>query len=428
VGASPLFGAVALRAVHEPPALREALVLALEAERDRTPDLPDLRRALALLYRADDRVADAWALIEDLPPPTDGSADPDFQMLRIELMASEVGPDAAAEALDALLSRPGTPDRLWFLASRFYVDQQRLDGARDAFEVLLSRRPGDTDLLLSLGLIALQQQDLPAAAGYLERLRARGTQGDTAAFYLGEVYQGLGRARDALASYAEVGEGPEFTAALARWADLMRETGDLAGARTRLDQLRGDRPELAIPLTLIEANVLVRGAAVAEAVALLDRALAEHPDDGQLRYTRALQRQQLGDLAGMEADLRHVLAAEPDHAAALNALGYTLADQTERLDEAYELIRRAYELEPDDPAVVDSLGWVHYRMGNLDEALHFLRAAHARFPDPEVVAHLGEVLWVAGERRAARRLLRDALERAPDSVVLRRVVDDLLGS
>lgn len=428
-GGRPLFGSVALRAAHAPQAQRTALVAALEAERARTPDLPDLRRALALLYREADRGAEAWALLRDLPPPVSATRpEPDFQMLRIELMAEQEGPDAAAEALDVLLSRPGTPDRLWFLASRFYLDHQRLDGARQAFEVLLSRRPGDTDLLFSLGLIALQQDDPAGALEHLEGLRDRGEHRNTAAFYLGQAYQSLGRTRDALAAYGAVDDGPEFTAALARWADLMRETGALGAARERLATLRATRPGAWVPLTLVEADVLVRAGRGAEAVAVLDGALAERPDDPELLYSRALQLQSLGDFAGMERDLRRILGRHGDHAQALNALGYTLADRGERLDEAYELVRRAYALEPDDPAVIDSMGWVHYRLGNLDEALRFLRAAHARYPDHEVTAHLGEVLWVAGQRREARRLLREALAQTPDSPALRRVVADLLGS
>ncbi|MNZ64834.1 bacteriophage N4 receptor, outer membrane subunit [compost metagenome] len=134
-----------------------------------------------------------------------------------------------------------------------------------------------------------------------------------------------------------------------------------------------------------------------------------------------------GDLAGLERDLRFIIEREPDNAMALNALGYTLADRTTRYAEARELITRAYELNPDDPAILDSLGWVNYRMGNLAEAEQLLRQALERMPDHEVAAHLGEVLWVSGQQDAARKVWRQALADTPDSSVLQETLKRLTG-
>ncbi|EGH25437.1 TPR domain-containing protein, partial [Pseudomonas amygdali pv. mori str. 301020] len=134
------------------------------------------------------------------------------------------------------------------------------------------------------------------------------------------------------------------------------------------------------------------------------------------------------DLAQMEKDLRSIIKREPENAMALNALGYTLSDRTTRYAEARELIEKAHQISPDDPAVLDSLGWVNYRMGNLDAAERYLRQALERFPDHEVAAHLGEVLWAKGEQREARKVWAKALEQQPDSTVLRSTLRRLTGS
>ncbi|HEY6609878.1 MAG TPA: tetratricopeptide repeat protein, partial [Pseudomonas sp.] len=156
-------------------------------------------------------------------------------------------------------------------------------------------------------------------------------------------------------------------------------------------------------------------------------ALEQFPEDLNLIYTRAMLAEKRGNLAGLEQDLRFIIEREPDNAMALNALGYTLADRTTRYDEAHELITRAYELNPDDPAILDSLGWVNYRMGNLPEAEKLLRQALERMPDHEVAAHLGEVLWASGQQDAARKVWRQALADTPDSSVLQETLKRLTG-
>ena len=134
------------------------------------------------------------------------------------------------------------------------------------------------------------------------------------------------------------------------------------------------------------------------------------------------------DLAQMEQDLRLIIQREPDNAMALNALGYTLADRTTRYSEARDLIQKAHSLNPDDPAILDSLGWVNYRLGNLSEAETYLRKALERFPDHEVAAHLGEVLWAQGKQSEARKVWATALQSQPDSAVLRDTMLRLTGS
>ncbi len=153
-----------------------------------------------------------------------------------------------------------------------------------------------------------------------------------------------------------------------------------------------------------------------------DAALGEYPQNSDLLYARAMLAEKLDMLDVLEQDLREILSKEPNNADALNALGYTLADRTDRHEEALELIKRAYELRPNDHYVVDSMGWVMYRLGRYDEALKFLRRALELKNDPEVAAHLGEVLWVMGDKKAAREIWNTALESTPDDKRLLDVI------
>ncbi len=128
----------------------------------------------------------------------------------------------------------------------------------------------------------------------------------------------------------------------------------------------------------------------------------------------------------MEADLRYILNEQPDHTAALNALGYTFADRNQHLDEALELIQKAYDLAPNDPAIIDSLAWVKYRLGDTETALTLLRQAYSAYKDQEIAAHLGEVLWITGQKKEARDIWQEALENNPDSPAIQKVMDRFL--
>jgi tetratricopeptide (TPR) repeat protein len=169
---------------------------------------------------------------------------------------------------------------------------------------------------------------------------------------------------------------------------------------------------------LMEAELLLQNQRLDEGMALLQEALSTHPEQPNLLYLRSLVSEKLGRFELMEADLRIIIAQDPDNAVALNALGYVLANRGEQLTEARELIQRALAAKPDDPAILDSLGWVEYRLGNLDQAQKLLQRAYEKFPDPEVAAHLGEVLWMRGLRQQAKTVWQQSLEQHPDSAPL----------
>jgi tetratricopeptide (TPR) repeat protein len=252
-------------------------------------------------------------------------------------------------------------------------------------------------------------------------------------YLLGQIAEMIDRREEALAWYRGITTDDEhwFDAhmrASVVLGDLGR-TDDAIGQLHRLAELSaGDRLQQR-NVWLLEADLLARAKRSREAFAVYDRALAALPDDARLLYSRALFAVEQGDVAAGERDLRRVLALSPDDAEAMNALGYTLADSSQpgdpRLAEALQLIQRALQLKPDEAAIIDSMGWVRYRMGDLEASLKELRRAHAKQPDAEIAAHLGEVLWVKGERAEAQKVWDEARRKDPDNRILLEAISRL---
>jgi tetratricopeptide (TPR) repeat protein len=186
--------------------------------------------------------------------------------------------------------------------------------------------------------------------------------------------------------------------------------------------MQEQNPTLTSRIILVEGELLVNAQRLDDAMTLYDQALQKEPENNELLYARALLAEKLGKIDILERDLRDILKREPDNALALNALGYTLADRSLRLDEALELIKHALTQLPNDPAVLDSMGWVQFRLGHHSEALKYLRQAYELNDDAEISAHLIEVLWASGDKAAARKLGQQAIKADPDNKALKGVL------
>jgi Flp pilus assembly protein TadD len=223
-----------------------------------------------------------------------------------------------------------------------------------------------------------------------------------------------------------VTSGEQALAAAIRRAELMAQLGDREAARQVLAELRLQPGNPAIEESwLAEARILRQAGELDEAFRVLETAVAEMPQSVPILYTRALLAAEQGWVDVAEQDLRLVIARQPENAAALNALGYTLADQTERYDEAEALIRQAYILQPQEPSIIDSMGWIAYRQGRIAEAADFLRRAWKLDQNPEIAAHLGEVLWVSGKQEEAVSIWRKAQGIDSDNPVLLETLERL---
>ena len=293
-----------------------------------------------------------------------------------------------------------------------------LTEAERQFTILLEQEPEDPDLLFSLALIQRERANLDGARSKLERLLELNLRTDEAQYYLGKTAEDQDRRDDALTHYMQVKPGRDFSAATDRIARLLLSSGRSAELGAWFDHLRLSYPQLSERLFAMEADQFIGGKHLAVAMNLLTRALKEFPNSIPLLYSRSMLNEQLGNLAPSEDDLRTIIALDPENSTALNALGYTLANRTNRYAEAAELIGRALSLDPQEPAIMDSMGWVNYRLGDYESALKYLRQAYAALPDPEVAAHLGEVLWNSGDQDAALVVWIQALTNSPEHAIL----------
>ncbi|MFI0472888.1 tetratricopeptide repeat protein [Halomonas sp. HMF6819] len=302
------------------------------------------------------------------------------------------------------------PDDVRFvlMLAQANIRLNNLTQAQQQTDALLERHGGGPDLRVALAQLYLEEGHPDPAYRLLQPMIGEENVPDLAYFLLGAIAQSEGDIDNALIYYRQVREGSEFLPARAAAAQMLIEEDRLLDARAflRIERMRYDA--YFSDLVLLEVQLLDGENLAGEADALLDRELARTPADTGLRYLRAMRAFERGDLATMERDLRQIIRSEPDNANALNALGYTLADtySGERLDEARTLIERAYELEPDNPAVLDSMGWVLFKQGEAEEALSWLETAFTQLPDQEVAAHLAEVLDALGRSDEARAIVR----------------------
>jgi tetratricopeptide (TPR) repeat protein len=297
--------------------------------------------------------------------------------------------------------------------------------AKTQFEILLNSEPNDADLLLSLGLISKETGEIDDANNYFNRLLQTDKRNNEANFYLGQLAEQSAAPSVAIDYYKKIIPGTDFLAAINRITNLYVRQDQFDMAQEHIQQLRQQYPELAIRLFLLESNLLLNNSDLEGAHNLLSEAMVQSPKQVNLLYARSMLSEKMGNLALMEQDLLEIIEQEPNNATALNALGYVLANRTDRLDQAYQLISRALAAKPNEPAIMDSLGWVEYRRGNLTKALELLSRAHAAFPDHEVSAHLGEVLWKLGRTDQALAIWRQALKDTPDSAILHETMQRL---
>lgn len=302
-----------------------------------------------------------------------------------------------------------------------------------ADRVLAQARPQD-DRVFAARLANVAAKIDPKLLKRIERalLQSESSDVPTRAFLLGQLYELREEPDLALSWYAQEPSGGAWAEAqLRRGVLLARDKQDVPGARLLLAELRRqvDDADQRVDAWLLEAELLTPVDRKA-AGQVYDEALAQNGQDVRLLYSRALFRVGDDDVAGLEQDLRSILALDPENVQALNALGYTLADRTDRHQEALGYIERAYAKRPDDGAFIDSMGWVQYRLGNFDEALRYLRRAWELVQDGEVGSHLAEVLWVSGRHDEARALWTELLQRFGDNAALlesvRRLQPDLL--
>lgn len=336
-------------------------------------------------------------------------------ILRTRILQASNREAAALDYLSEVVTRNGKDMELRVAYGRMLVDVDRPEEALEQFRKVLKAEPDNDDILFAAGLVALRIEQIDEAQGYFMRLNERAVRLDETGFYLGRIEEVKENYPKAIRWYSTVSRGENYLNAQIRSALLHARQGDVDTARAHLHAAQARSPGQQLRLFLAEGEILRDVGHYAEAIAVYDRALKELPNNTELLYARAMVAEKVGRIDLLERDLLSILESEPDHVDALNSLGYTLADRTDRIDEAYTYVKRALELKPNTFYVMDSMGWVLYRQGKLDEALVYLRKAMEMNSDAEIAAHLGEVLWVKGDREGARDIWKKALEESPES-------------
>ena len=282
------------------------------------------------------------------------------------------------------------------------------------FELLREQNADDQQINFLLGLLYLNQGDQELATTLFQQASRDPNIKADAQYHLATIAEHNGDVNAALQHYQQVAFGRNYLAAASRATILLAQSHGIDQARAYLQSLRRQQPNQASELIQLESNLLVSNNQSDQAINLLSSGLQANPTDAKLLYARSMVAELQNNFALAEQDLRALLAQDADNPTALNALGYTMIVHTDRSEEAYRLIKRAYLLNPGDPAIIDSMGWVLFVMGKAEEALPFLQKAMAILPDPEIAAHLGEVQWFLGNRQAALQTWQRGLAQSPN--------------
>lgn len=337
-------------------------------------------------------------------------------------------PEAAGKVLAAFLQKNPDAVEVRGAYARLLVEQKQLEPAREQFLLLLKSAPDNVGALYALGIVALQLEDTKGAEQYFKRFLAvlEKSPGDTrdpfkALMILSQIAETRGDTAGAIAWLDKVDNSASagYVEARLRRAQLIARGGNLDAARKALTEIETDDPASQAQVLLVDAQFLRDAGYVQSAYTVLENALLRFPDNPELLYDYALLAERLDKFERMEASLRRVMALAPDNQHAYNALGYSLAERGLRLEEAHALIEKALQMAPGDPFIMDSMGWVQFRMGNLAAAENALRRAYAVRSDPEIAVHLGEVLWQKGDKDEAQKLWREAQGKDPKNEALK---------
>lgn len=327
----------------------------------------------------------------------------------MDAMALLKGRAAKEEASEAML----------FAYAKLLGENGNVAEARTIFGQLHLEKPKNEEILFALGLLALEEKEGKQAKHYFSQLVTLGDSGKQASYFMG-LSEELNKNVDAaLIWFASVPmDSSRFQSAQSRYVNLLADNGQLEKARLHLKLLRKEQPKRAVQYYIFEATFLRERKENQAAFDLYSEALNSTPNNIELLYGRAMTAESLHRLSALEDDLKKILEIDPNNDVALNALGYTLTDRTDRHQEALVLIEKALSLKPDDPFYLDSLGWVYYRLGNLEAAIRYLKQAIGLQDDVEFLAHLGEVLWQQGRHAKAKKIWQQGLKQTKDNELL----------
>ena len=346
-------------------------------------------------------------------------------LMHAQALALNQRPAEGVELLRIYTQAHPDEKQIHFALARMLLDANQPKQARTEFDRIRQADPDNGEVLFALGLLNLQLGDLTSAESHLLALEKQNFQENRVHFYLGRLAEKQKKPDQAIKWYSTISDKDYRIDAATRIAYLTADKGDVGNALALLAATETDREAQKIEIAIATSDILIQAKRFEEAISTATAALERFHNDIDLLFSRSNAHEQAGNFAAMEADVEAILQIHPDNALALNALGYSLADRGVRLDEAHRLLTKALALEPENPFILDSMGWTEYRLGNFGAALPLLRAALEIMPDGEVYAHLAELLIATGDDQQARVLLEKGLAETPDDIHIQKVLNSL---
>jgi len=381
---------------------RAAVISVTEQLTEPHLSMPEARFARAVAYSNANQ--DTQALQElDLALKLRPSWEPAV-LYKVQLLGGKDSTAVQQLLQDAAKAHPKS-SAISMAQARNLAENQNYAQAQQQYEAALAQDPQQLEALVGAGLVALELRDLDKAQSYLERAVALSPKSVTQlGIYLGQIAEQQHRDADAIKWYLQVGD-EQSARVKNRLPRLYAKTGQQKAADAALAALPLETAEQQVSKAQIEAQVWRERKDLPRARDTMTAAITKHPDQAELYYDRSLYLDLLGDIAGAEADLRRYLELNPEHVQGLNALGYILANRTDRLAEADTLLTKALAKDPNNPVILDSMGWLRLKQGQLKAALDFLKRAYNDLPDPEIAAHYAEALWLTGDKSKALEVL-----------------------
>lgn len=304
------------------------------------------------------------------------------------------------------------------LLAQVLIKTAEYEAAGEVYKEIVLANPKDVESQISLALVYLQLDRDGKAEDIFKALLEQPEWKSQASFYLGKIEEKREHTKKAVVWFDKVTDGPfVFESAISAISLLIKDK-EFDEAGLRLNLMLDRFPKQKLRIILMQAGLLSQQEQYEKAFNLLTNALAEYPDQKDLLYTRALMAERVNKLDVLEIDLKKILAKYPDDAEALNALGYTLLGNANRYAEAEKYLQHALKLQPDEAVIMDSFGWLQFKLGRLEQALEYLERAYAKQQEAEIAAHLSEVLWALGRKEEARKLFYKAIKNSPEDEYL----------
>ncbi len=413
--AQTLFVPIAISPAADNPSTHASLLKDYQALLQQHPDTVDLLLGNAVLLEQQGNYNESLSLVERALKIDDKNLQ--TRLFEVDVLYKGGRPDKAVQRMAQIVEDDPENSRLRMQYAQLLTDQD-LEKAREQFEYMAQTNSLDPDLLLARALVYYRLNNLIEAQDLFEQLLFLKQYIDTSQYYLGEISMASQKPEKALEHYRRVEGGSVYLPAAAKAFSLMIQQNHRLEGQQWLVEQRKLHPDQALKLYMVEADTLLKSGDLSRSLAALNDAIQKYPEQADLYFARSLLQEQLGNIQAAETDLRFVLARQPENADALNALGYMLANSNQQLDTSYQLLTKALALQPEDPAILDSMGWALYRMGRNEEAILRLKKSFKLNPNDEVAAHLGEVLWSVGKHSEAESIWQQGLRLKPGSKLI----------